>query len=148
MAADDWEDLLCNYPPGDRVIYMSDAKKAIALLQTQPPTSSVQFTIVGGSAEINTFANNVAGLFALAHWTILPGNRTGQLISGEADGTITHGEGVVCRGVNGNAAYEAAKQALAAAGHPCKAYPNGANPTIKGAPDVAISIGTRILPQD
>jgi hypothetical protein len=137
---------ICNSPPGYRVIYMADAKKAIALLQAQPPTSKVRFTIIGGSAEINAFADNVGALFAEAHWTMLGVSRIGEMSGLEADGTISHGEGVVCRGINGNAAYEAAKLALAAAGHPCKARPFPSSP---GALDgVDIFIGTRILPQD
>lgn len=154
---------LVNIPPGDRVIYLDAAHKAIALLQKMPPTSKVEVAIVGGSREINTFAANIRALFVAAHWTVLPGEIIGEMTMMGDDG-VDHGEGVVCSGVTGNAAYEAAKLALKTAGHPCrKTYDQPPSPPEAAStsqptpspntrrpptPDISISIGTRIIPQD
>lgn len=125
---------------------MSDARTAIAILEQVSPKPKVQFTVIGGTREINTFANNVSGLFAEAHWQILVPVSIGQLsVNG-----MSHGAGVACYGTAGSPAFEAAKSALAAAGYPCRiedsTFPRDPNEPV--TPDVRISIGSRFVSEE
>ena len=135
--------------PPNRLIMMPNALNAIAILKQAPPGSKVQFRIVGGSQEIDTFANNVAGMFQAAGWGFVSGTRTGQLNSIDALGRVSHGEGIECGGTDQDPMFERAKEGLAAAGYQCRVItqfaPGGGD---KDKPYIYIQIGTRILPED
>ena len=150
--------------PSNRTIRMENARIAIADLQ-RAAGSKVQFCIIGGTEEINTFSNNVAGLFVEGKWKLVSGGRIAQLTLGDGQGHVSHGEGIECGGIAGNAAFEAEKSAMRDAGYPCrevlytdrpfagklcgpvgKGHPSQTTP--ENIPDVYIQIGTRILPED
>jgi hypothetical protein len=74
----------CNYPPGARVILLSNAKLAIAELK-KLPGSRVEFTFVGGTDEINRFGNTVAALFREGQWTAAGFNSVGRRTTSSMD---------------------------------------------------------------
>lgn len=139
----------CNTPPGDRVILLTNAKQAIAVLNRVPSPSKVSFTVVGGSPEITSFANSIITMFAAAHWDYNV-ERAGHVMTTEPDGSTDSGEGLICVGFSGSPAYEYARAALAAAGHPCKAYQIRRSASDLKSVDetVSITIGTRIVPSN
>jgi hypothetical protein len=140
--------------PPPRVIMQSKADAAIALLKPTP--GEVRFTVIGGSNEINSFSNQIINMFAEGGWRIVGTDMIGQFTGTTSYGSginTTHGEGLNCYSPSPDSAKaKAALGALTAAGFPCQAT---AFPTIKfrpdgqggTSPDMQISIGTRILPE-
>lgn len=124
------------------MILLANATRAIAILDSAPPESTVQFGFVGKSHEIDQFSGWVAGLFHEAHWSFMSSVRIEHEDTWNADtGQETHGEGIECDGIPGSAAFETAKKALKAAGYPCKEGRYWKMPGQKNIPDVYIKIG-------
>ena len=136
-------------PPPPRVMTKEQHRSGVEVLQTASKGATV-FLVRGSEPddkEINSFFDQVVGLFADAdRWNI-----GGKDLSGPetqyVDGYLAHARGVGCQITNpSDGAGEIAKKALAAAGFPCTERIYRGNATLEKSIDIYVSVGTRIMP--
>ena len=134
--------------PPPRIINSQSFESAVATLRTATPGSTVGFQKIGASAEIDSYADQIVGLFRAASpvWTIkemsaVVSYTNTVVLSGRI--LVDRGEGLGYTARNpASEAVTIALRALSEAG--CSYSPHTAPPQSRGT-DIFLSIGTRFV---
>ncbi len=147
--------------PPNRVLTASGIEATKGILKTLPPSAKIRFAVIGNSAEITSFANQVIGLFPETNTLFI--DRPSRDSISAINETVSHGEGISCQTPDREHPSQIAqtvKRILSASEFPCTEGPANFSPSgivVHGKsypvdrsdvmPDIYIAIGTRFLPE-